>query len=172
MNRALRIISNNKTAISMFNKKGSNSTLLLLKGVTPQQFRALQTLKKKSNPGFFDTITGHYDLDGYKLDCKPFEFREGDALYLFKYMGVIIVSVPAGMALLFAFFALFWYTIADSQVTILRSNPNPFLELKNGEDVHKTKIPLSRTVPYGYSQSLDRKFLFYRELEAAKNHKL
>ena len=106
------------------------------------------------------------------MDLKPFEFKEEEPFFLYNYMGVVIITIPATMALLLSFVFLIWYTLEDSQVQRSRSNPHPFLQIKNGEDMTKTFIPFLRgTIPYGILNA-DYKMLFWNELNRAKSHTL
>ncbi|EFC49878.1 predicted protein, partial [Naegleria gruberi] len=124
-------------------------------------------------PGFFDVVSGIYENNNsYKLDLKPFEFREGEPFFLYNYLGVVIITVPATLALLLSFAFLIWYTLEDSQVTRTRSNPHPFLEIKNGLDMTKTYVPfLTGSIKYGILNA-DYKMLFWNELNRAKNRDL
>ncbi|KAL9648098.1 hypothetical protein ABK040_007464 [Willaertia magna] len=134
------------------------------------QSRSLHTQHKQ--PGFFDTISGCYTAEGYKLDFKPFEFRDGQPFWFANFLGGVIVAIPVGMAFFACFFSLFWYTVYDSQTNVFNSNPHPFLAIKNGSDMLKTINPLFRFAnPYG-PLAMDFKMLFYRELNAAKKHDL
>ncbi|EFC50119.1 differentiation-specific protein 35-2 [Naegleria gruberi] len=128
--------------------------------------------KQHKTPGFFDQVSGIYATTGHKLDMKPFEFREGEPLWYSNFLGGIIISVPVAMGFFACFFSLFWYTFFDSQTTLGRSNPHPFLSIKNGSDSQATINPLFRfCYPYG-PQASDFKMLFWNELNKAKKHEL
>jgi len=87
-------------------------------------------------------------------------------------MGVVIITIPATMAFLLSLVFLIWYTLADSQVTRSRSNPHPFLQIKNGQDMMKTMNPfLKGSIPFGIL-NYDYKMLFYNELNKAKTSSL
>lgn len=138
--------------------------------IVNNSFRSLHI--KSKEPGFFDQVSGIYATTGHKLDMKPFEFRGGEPLWYSNFLGGLIVSIPVAMGFLACFFSLFWYTFFDSQTTLARSNPHPFLQIKNGKDSQGTINPLFRfAFPMG-PQASDYKMVFYNELNRAKNHTL
>ena len=52
-------------------------------------------------------------------------------------------------------------------------NPHPFLEIRNGKDAAKTYDPLSKFYVYwSPARGEDKKTMFYRELNLAKDHRL
>ncbi|KAG2375068.1 hypothetical protein C9374_010072 [Naegleria lovaniensis] len=159
------------TSTAMAQQQKSNILVLRFTSAQHQQ-RFLQSLAKRNNPGFFDVASGMYESDKYKLDNKPFEFRNGEPFFLFYYLGSVIISIPATMACVLSAIFFLWYSFFDTQVTRSRSNPHPFLETKNGAQAQASLIPLLRgTMKFGILNA-DYKQLYWNELNRAKKHEL
>ncbi|KAG2372797.1 hypothetical protein C9374_001109 [Naegleria lovaniensis] len=127
---------------------------------------------QNKTPGFFDQVSGIYSTPGFKLSMKPLEFRGGQPLWYTNFLGGIIIAIPVAAGIFFSLFSLFWYTFFDSQTTLSRSNPHPFLMVKNGADSQASVNPLFRfCYPFG-PQASDFKTLFQNELNRAKNKQI
>ncbi|KAL9653230.1 hypothetical protein ABK040_010938 [Willaertia magna] len=159
--QAAIIFHNNKYQIN--NKLNNNNG----------QLRYLQTLTKEHNPGYWDDLIGTYKFGPYHMDLKPWEFRDGQPLYYFSFVGISIISFSIGFAIFCAFWFGFWYLYSSPVITVWRKNPHPFLAIRNGYDMNKLNEPLFQwTVKYTIFNRQDNKMMFFRELERARNHTL
>ncbi|EFC36243.1 predicted protein [Naegleria gruberi] len=172
MNRSLALVAKKPVAALNVAVQKNGMALMTMKFSSPQQqTRFIQTLRKRNNPGFLDTVSGMYESAEYKLDCKPFEFREGEPFFLFNYLGVVIVACTIAFAFFMCFSSLARYTLIDTQVTLSRRNPHPFLNIKTGTDMMATINPIYRFCQ-PFSHTIDLKQMFYNELNRARNHSL
>jgi len=113
-----------------------------------------------------------YESPEYKLDCKPFEFREGEPFWFFNFLGTAIVASTIAFAFILCFGSLARYTLVDTQVVIRRTNPHPFLKIKTGTDMMNTLNPLWRLAQPCGTTSIDYKQIFYNEFNRASKHTL
>ncbi|KAF0978915.1 hypothetical protein FDP41_001985 [Naegleria fowleri] len=171
MNRALSLVARKSQNISLHVNKNGMALMILQFNSPSAQQRFLQTIRKRNNPGFMDTVSGMYESPEYKLDCKPFEFREGEPFFLLNYLGVVIVAATIAFAFMLCFSSLLRYTLVDVAVVLKRSNPHPFLNIKNGADLQATLNPIYLPCQ-PFTHSTDLKQMFYNELNRAKNQTL
>jgi len=164
--------NNKKSSLFLLNNYSPNSIIIgnhrLMDSVRVREY---QSAKKWANAGYLDTLTGVYEDPNYKLDLKPEEIRDGQPLHYVSEFGVMIVSVPATLAILLGVSFLTFYTLFDSQPTFLRGNPNPFMLIRDGRDAQQTRNPImSWTYPYG-PHATNLKLAFYYEIKDALNRK-
>lgn len=155
--------------VSQMQKMTSNQrTVLANLCLQWAQKRSFQTPYKPGTPvTVLDTMGSVYDDPKFTLDVKPVEFRDGQ-INSYNQFGAVAVGIPCFIACFYAVCAIIWYTMFDTEVQFFRAQLHPYLEIKTGRELARTRNPMFLwTYKFAPNTQYNVRNLFYLEIEDA-----
>jgi len=153
-----------------FSKLASRPLVRITRVVPLSFLQARNFQSPKGYPGgALDGAIGVYKDPNFKLDLKPYEWRDGQ-WKTYTHLPSIIVWSLAVYAIVFGCIALVQYSRIDHQVSIKRQNLAPFLQIKSGKDWTQTKNRIFGApgrIGYGIQNQFEIRNIFYHEIEDA-----
>ncbi len=113
-----------------------------------------------------DSLSLVYEDTKYPLDCRPWEYRDGQ-LQTYNLFGAVAATIPGLWVIFVAMVSWFWYTISDTEVVHgwMKDN-HPFFNVHSGADLKRHPIFHVQLMFSPLKLSPDRHF-FYQEIDQA-----